>query len=41
MPSGTSAQVVEIKDVKGQNIRIAAPGENVTIALKVANSDAV
>lgn len=41
MPSGAPAQVLELKDYKGQLVKFANPGENVTVKLNVAEDDQV
>lgn len=41
MPSGVPAQVMGLLDGKGQNVRYAAPGENVQIKINVADEESV
>lgn len=41
MPSGVPAQVMELKDAKGDLVKYAEPGENVQIKLNVADDDHV
>lgn len=41
MPSGNPAQVLELKDGKGNTVRYAAPGENVQIKINVADEDQI
>lgn len=41
MPSGAPAQVMGLLDGKGQNVKYAAPGENVQIKINVADEESV
>lgn len=41
MPSGQFCQVLQLLDAKGQNVKYAAPGENIQIRLNVGNEEDV
>jgi len=41
MPSGVPAQVMSLKDAKGRSVKYAAPGENVSVDLNVADESQV
>lgn len=41
MPSGVPAQVLSLLDAKGQVVKYATPGENVSVTLNVADEDQV
>ena len=41
MPSGVPAQVLSLLDAKGQVVKYATPGENVSVTLNVADDDQV
>lgn len=41
MPSGVPAQVLSLLDAKGQVVKYATPGENVSVTLNVADDEQV